>query len=87
MLCAYREKTVTETQHLWIERHLGACDFCAAEFRLLSEHPPLEETCPLSEIPPHLRRLAESLMYPVSFALDRWAEAFASEPSLSDAYN
>jgi hypothetical protein len=37
-------------------------------------------------MPPHLRRLAESLLRPDLFGQEKWAEAaFVKEPTLSDA--
>jgi hypothetical protein len=86
MLCAYQAGTVSDAQKLWIYHHLTTCDFCHAEFRLLAEHPPAEEYIQPSEMPPHVRSLAESLLRPDLFTLERWAEgAFLPEPTLSDA--
>jgi hypothetical protein len=86
MLCAYQAGNVDDAQKLLIHSHLESCDFCHAEFRLLAEHPPEDETCPPVEMPPHLRRLAESLLRPDLFGQEKWAEAaFVKEPTLSDA--
>ncbi len=86
MLYAYHQGDVSDAQKLLVHNHLASCDFCHAEFGLLSEHPPVEEYCPPVEIPPHVRSLAESLLRPDLFALERWAEAaFLHEPTLSDA--
>jgi hypothetical protein len=48
-----------------IARHLDACDFCAAEAQLLALLPAHEAATPSqprSELPAHLRLLAESLL-------------------------
>jgi hypothetical protein len=79
MLCAYQSGAVSDAQRLWIHSHLETCDFCDAEFRLLSEHPPAEEICPPAEMPPHIRSLAESILRPDMLSLEVW-----KEPSLSD---
>ncbi|MCA1557155.1 MAG: hypothetical protein LC731_01290, partial [Acidobacteria bacterium] len=42
--------------------HLAQCDFCAAESMLLREHEAAQEEYSMTEIPPHLRSLAEALM-------------------------
>jgi hypothetical protein len=86
MLCAFHQGNVSDAQGLLVHNHLASCDFCHAEYSLLTNHPPLEEHFPSAEIPPHVRRLAESLLCPDLFALERWAEiAFLHEPTLSDA--
>ena len=86
MLCAYHDKTVSDAQKLLIANHLASCDFCCAEFRLLSEHPPVEETWTPAEIPPHIRSLAEALLRPDLLALEIWSDTtFTHQPTLSDA--
>lgn len=46
-----------------VTAHLADCDFCGAEFQLLSHHAPRGEArCALETMPPHLSRLAESLL-------------------------
>ena len=45
-----------------VTEHLSSCEFCSAELKLLSEHPPVEEEYSAAEIPGHLRSLAEALM-------------------------
>jgi hypothetical protein len=48
---------------VWVASHLDECDFCGAEFQLLTEHAPAAaEECTLADMPPHLRWLAESLL-------------------------
>lgn len=86
MLCAYRAGVLSPAQCLGIAHHLADCDFCDAEFCLLSRHPPREEPGSLEEMPAHVRYLAEALLQPDCFAWERWMEnAFFCEPSLSDA--
>lgn len=85
MLCAYRDGKATSTQTLWIERHLTTCDFCGAEFRLLSRYSPADEPYEPVEIPPHIRCLAESLLHPRHFPPGLWLELTVfKEPSMSD---
>lgn len=52
----------SEQEAQWIAEHLDSCEFCAAEFKLLSEHEAVEEEYPPTEIPAHLRSLAEALL-------------------------
>jgi hypothetical protein len=48
---------------VWVASHLDECDFCGAELQLLTEHRPTDaEECALTDMPPHLRWLAESLL-------------------------
>jgi hypothetical protein len=48
---------------VWVASHLDECDFCGAELQLLSQHAPAKvEKYALSDMPPHLRWLAESLL-------------------------
>ena len=62
-LLSYRTCGLAAERMLWVASHLDECDFCGAEFQLLSEHAPAEEAeCALSDMPPHLRWLAESLL-------------------------
>ena len=47
-----------------VTAHLAACDFCGAELKLLSEHPPCGcslATTQAGEMPSDLRRLAEDI--------------------------
>lgn len=45
-----------------IARHITGCEFCAAEQSFLSAYAPIIEENPPSEMPRHLRRLAEALL-------------------------
>lgn len=68
--------------------HLDECDFCGAEFQLLSEHVPFEEReCPLVEMPSNLRFLAQSLLTGDWLNIESMAEtAFEKERlTLTDA--
>jgi len=47
---------------LKVSTHLDECDFCGAEFQLLSLNTALEEECPAPVMPSHLRHLAQSLL-------------------------
>ncbi|MGH9943900.1 MAG: hypothetical protein ACRD9R_16265 [Pyrinomonadaceae bacterium] len=53
-----------------ISAHLEACDFCAAELQLLVKYLPTgPPTRSLSNMPPHLHRLAQALFAPSLFRL------------------
>ena len=45
-----------------VKQHLGICDFCCAELRLLAHHQPSNRTYKTPEIPMNLRILAESIL-------------------------
>lgn len=60
-LLSYQALDFAFEQAEWITAHLDSCEFCGAEFRLLSEHEAAEEEYPSPEIPAHLRSLAEAL--------------------------
>jgi hypothetical protein len=45
-----------------VKEHLGSCDFCCAELRLLAHHQPITIRYPVPEIPMNLRILAESIL-------------------------
>ena len=54
-----------------VASHLDECDFCGAELQLLTRHAPAEqEEYQLSDMPPHLRWLAESLLSANLFNLE-----------------
>lgn len=61
-LLSYQALDFAFEQAEWITEHLRSCEFCDAEFRLLSEHEAAEEEYPATEIPAHLRSLAEALL-------------------------
>lgn len=45
-----------------VSEHLGTCDFCGAELRLLAHDQPSAVKYPTPEIPMNLRILAESIL-------------------------
>jgi hypothetical protein len=49
-----------------IAAHLGKCDFCRAEVRLLAHFNPGERDCQAPAMPLHLRMLAEALLSPLA---------------------
>lgn len=61
-LVSYPTLAEASEQAEWIAEHLDLCEFCAAEFRLLSRHEAVEEEYPPTEIPAALRSLAEALL-------------------------
>ena len=62
-LLSYRTCKLKAERMVWVASHLDECDFCGAELQLLSEHTPAEITeCAIADMPPHLHRLAESLL-------------------------
>ncbi|HUQ31823.1 MAG TPA: hypothetical protein VM095_06875 [Pyrinomonadaceae bacterium] len=59
---------------IWVASHLDECDFCGAELQLLTQHAPMGvEECALTDMPPHLRWLAESLLSANLFNLESLA--------------
>lgn len=86
-LLAYGTHALTE-QMGWLTEHLDKCDFCGAEFQLLSAHAPVEKAeCPLVEMPANLRCLAQSLLTSEWLPLNSFSETvFEKEPlTLTDA--
>jgi hypothetical protein len=62
-LLTHKTHTLAAEQTVWVESHLDECDFCGAEFQLLTEHAPTEEEeCEIVEMPSSLRCLAHSLL-------------------------
>ncbi|HEX8145411.1 MAG TPA: hypothetical protein VF553_22775 [Pyrinomonadaceae bacterium] len=62
MLLSYRTNDISTQQRAWIAQHLGVCEFCGAELQLLTDHRPVEEECPVADMPLNLRYLAEALL-------------------------
>jgi len=87
MLLCYRTDDLSSEQHSWIASHLGVCEFCTAELQLLTAHRPIEEECPLVDMPLHLRMLAEALLSGDLNSVEVYAEvAYEKEPlTLTDA--
>ena len=90
ILLAYTTRELTTEQSVLIEEHLDACDFCGAEFQLLTKHAPLteaEEECAPVDMPSNLRCLAQSLLTPGWLYIESLAEkAYEKERlTLTDA--
>jgi len=61
-LLAYRRSLMRSNQLVYIENHLGSCDFCSAELQLLTRYRNEAEEYSFAEMPVQLRRLAEDLL-------------------------
>lgn len=61
-LLSFRALDIAREQAEWITEHLDSCEFCCAELLLLSDHEATEEEYSATEIPAHLRSLAEALL-------------------------
>jgi hypothetical protein len=61
-LLAYHRLAPANTDHAYIENHLGYCDFCSAELQLLTRHRCDAEEYSFVEMPAQFRRLAEDLL-------------------------
>ena len=88
MLLCYRLDDLSPEQRARVASHLGFCEFCEAELQLLTEHNPIEEECPLVEMPLHLRMLAEALLSGDLNSMEVYAveAAYDKEPlTLTDA--
>lgn len=63
MLLSYHACELESESGKQVATHLAACDFCCAEMQLLAECPQADECEWLAtEIPLHLRQLAEELL-------------------------
>ncbi len=58
----YHETNLSPEEQEQTAAHLAACDFCGAELQLLARHPPADVICVQTQIPEHLRLLAEELL-------------------------
>lgn len=61
-LRSYGTLSLAASEAEQVNEHLSSCEFCGAELKLLSDHTPMEEEYTATEIPAHLRSLAEALM-------------------------
>ena len=61
-LRSYGTLNLAASEAAQVGEHLSSCEFCSAELKLLSDHTPMEEEYLATEIPAHLRSLAEALM-------------------------
>jgi hypothetical protein len=86
-LLSYQRAGLTSDERASVAAHLAACDFCGAEFQLLTRHSATGEKYVLTNIPLNLRRLAEALLGCGQFKLEHIAEtAFEKERlTLTDA--
>ena len=75
MLLCYQTDDLSSRQHAWIASHLDICEFCAAELQLLTAYRPVEEECPVADMPLHLRCLAEALLGGDLNSVEVYAEA------------
>ena len=76
VLILYREAELTREREERVASHLSDCDFCGAELQMLSKHwrhdlPGLQRP---TEMPSHLRHLAEELMAVPTFERARFVE-------------
>lgn len=87
MLLRYQTDNLSSEPYAWITSHLDVCEFCAAELQLLTAHSPVEEECPVADMPLHLRCLAEALLSGNLNSMEVYAEvAYEKEPlTLTDA--
>lgn len=86
-LLSYQRAGLTTEQRASVASHLAVCDFCGAEFQLLTRHSITSEKYVLTNIPLNLRRLAEALLGRGQLKLENFAEtAFEKERlTLTDA--
>ena len=83
-LLAYQACNLAAEQTLWIESHLDECDFCGAEYQLLSEHVPAkEEECALVDMPSNLRFLAQSLLSANCHCIESFSETVFDKARLT----
>lgn len=75
MLLCYQTDNLSTGQYAWIASHLDVCEFCSAELQLLTAHRPVEEECPVADMPLHLRCLAEALLGGDLSSVEVYAEA------------
>jgi hypothetical protein len=61
-LLAFRVRTMSAGVAATVQEHLGVCDFCSAELKLLAHHRPAIRGYKTPEMPMNLRILAESIL-------------------------
>jgi len=61
-LLSYRTEKLSRKIAEEIGEHLGECEFCNAELRLLAHHEPTRRRFRTPELPMNLRILAESIL-------------------------
>jgi hypothetical protein len=84
MLLSYTRATLARESQQQLATHLDACDFCDAEFHLLSKFPPAGlAVCPTVKIPFALYRLAKDLLSVSTNAAGRAVEVLYERERLS----
>lgn len=63
-LLSFRAEKLSRKGATEVWEHLGCCEFCNAELRLLAHHRPTRASARTPEIPMNLRILAESILAP-----------------------
>ena len=61
-LLKFQNNEVSQKEKRRIQRHLAACEFCAAEVEFYKHYPQAEEKIETSEIPKPLYELAKALL-------------------------
>ena len=61
-LLKFQNSEISQKEKRGIERHLAACEFCAAEVEFYKHYPQAEERIETDEIPRPLYELAETLL-------------------------
>ena len=61
-LLSYRSEKLSPEIGALVKKHLGVCEFCNAELRLLAHHKATGRSPQTPEIPMNLRILAESIL-------------------------
>jgi hypothetical protein len=86
-LLSYQRAGLAAEQRAWVASHLATCDFCGAESQLLTRHSTTVEKYVVTNIPLHLRRLAEALLGRGQLKLENFSDtAFEKERlTLTDA--
>lgn len=87
-LVSYNTSTLSGGAAAHVLEHLSSCEFCNAELKLLAKHTPVEEEYRATEIPAHLRSLAEALMGQAELARIMALTEISCEPerlTLTDA--
>lgn len=61
-LLKFQKSEISQKEKSFIERHLTACEFCAAEVEFYKHYPQAEEKIEVVEIPKPLYELAKALL-------------------------
>jgi hypothetical protein len=82
-LLLYQRVGLNLEQRSKIVSHLAACDFCGAELQLLTKYSPTGEEYAFTDIPLHLRHLAEALLGGVQLRPESFAETVYEKERLT----